>query len=241
MNDALDSKTARTTPVPGLPLLGNGDRLTQSEFLRRYSAMPQLHDAELIEGTVYMPSPVTHEFHGAPHFDLITWLGFYRTHTPGVRGGDNGTLRLDLLNAPQPDAYLIIEPNYGGQVRIDTDGYIVGAPELVAEVAASSAAIDLHGKLAAYQRNGVREYVVWRVFDRAIDWFIARGGRFEALALRESGRLESESLPGLWLDPAAMIAGDMLGVERAARLGIESPEHAAFAERLREDVARTQP
>jgi Uma2 family endonuclease len=241
------SATSETaTPYVGqpavvpVPPLTNGDQLTQAEFLRRYSAMPHLNDAELIEGTVYMPSPVTHEHHSAPHFDLIGWLCLYRMHTPGIRGGDNGTLRLDLKNAPQPDAYLIVESSHGGQVRIDADGFIVGAPELVAEVAATSAAIDLHGKLAAYQRNGVREYLVWRVFDRAIDWFVAREGVFERMVPRAGGPLQSEVLPGLWLEPAALIAGDMLAVERTVRAGVESPEHATFVDRLRKRAAETR-
>jgi hypothetical protein len=226
-------------PVP--PPLTNGDSLTQAEFLRRYEAMPRLHDAELVEGVVYMPSPVSHQHHGAPHFALITWLGLYQSFTPGVDGGDNGTLRLDNLNAPQPDAYLIVLPGHGGQVRIDADGYITGAPELVAEVSASSAAIDLHGKLAAYLRNGVREYVVWRVFDRAIDWFVSREGHFERLVPKEGGRLESEILPGLWLAPAALIGGDRPAVIRTVQQGLATPEHAAFVERLRQQATQTRP
>jgi Uma2 family endonuclease len=242
---ATDTATAETgelsVATPALPPLVNGDHLTQAEFLRRYEAMPHVHKAELVEGVVYMPSPVSHGHHSAPHFDLIGWLSFYRAYTPGVQGGDNGTLLLDDLNAPQPDAYLIILPSHGGQVRIDADDYITGAPELVAEVAASSAAIDLHGKFAAYLRNGVREYIVWRVFDRAIDWFVAREGRFDRLPPGEGGRLESQVLPGLWLDPAALIRGDLLTVTQTVQKGTSTPEHAAFVERLRQRAAQTQP
>src|SRR5262245_6655339 len=88
-----------------IPPLQNGDRLTSAEFERRYDAMPNLKKAELIEGVVYMPSPVSFEEHGAPHFDVISWLGMYRMMTPGIRGGDNASLRLDLDNMPQPDAF----------------------------------------------------------------------------------------------------------------------------------------
>jgi Uma2 family endonuclease len=223
-----------------LPPLTNGDHLTQAEFLRRYSAMPDLHNAELVEGVVYTPSPVTHKHHGAPHFALITWLGLYQVHTPGIEGGDNSTLRLDDRNAPQPDSFLVILPTHGGQVRFDADGYIIGAPELVAEVAATSAAIDLNAKKTAYLRNGVREYIVWRVFDRTIDWFVARDGRFDRLSPGEGGRLESRVLPGLWLDPDALIGGDRMSVDRVARQGIATPEHAAFVARLHEHAAKAQ-
>src|SRR3954449_7743746 len=110
-----------TTPsgVPEkIPPLQNGDRLTRAEFERRYDAMPHLKKAELIDGVVYVPPPVTFDDHGGPHFDVIAWLGLYRIATPGVRGGDNATLRLDLGSRPQLDAFLIIMPGHGGQVRI---------------------------------------------------------------------------------------------------------------------------
>src|SRR5262249_3059364 len=147
-----------TVESPQLPLLQNGDRLTREEFERRYDAMPGLKKAELIEGVVYMSSAVRFEQHGAPHFDLIGWLALYRFFTPGVRGGDNSTLRLSLISDPQPDACLLILPTHGGRAQIDADDYITGRLELVAEVAASSASYDLHDKLAAYRRNGIQEY-----------------------------------------------------------------------------------
>ncbi len=108
-----------------IPPLQNGDRLTRAEFERRYDAMPGLHNAQLIEGVVHMPSPVSYRGHCNPHFNLIGWLSLYTIATPGVEGGDNGTLRLDLDNAPQPDAFLIVLPSHGGQARIDAEDYIV--------------------------------------------------------------------------------------------------------------------
>jgi hypothetical protein len=57
--------------------------LTRPEFERRYEAMLHLKKAELIEGVVYMPSPVRHEGHGRQHFTLNWWLGGYIA-TPGV-------------------------------------------------------------------------------------------------------------------------------------------------------------
>ena len=141
--------------------------------------MPHLKKAELIEGVVYVPSPVRQRQYGRPHGRLITWLGQYEAGTLGVEMGDNSTVRLGLDNEPQPDALLLIVPERGGQTRIDADGYIAGAPELVAEVASSSASYGLHAKLHAYRRNGVREYLVWRVLEQEIDWCIRREGRYE--------------------------------------------------------------
>src|SRR5947208_9884841 len=118
-----------------IPPLQNGDRLTRPEFERRYEAMPHVKKAELIEGVVYMPSPVHQGAHSRPHFDVIGWLAMYRMSTPGVDGGDNGSLRLDFDNEPQPDAFLMIEAACGGQAKIDEEDYVAGAPELIAEVA----------------------------------------------------------------------------------------------------------
>ncbi|HUG92893.1 MAG TPA: Uma2 family endonuclease [Planctomycetaceae bacterium] len=213
--------------------LVDGDHLTADEFLRRYEAMPDVNKAELIEGVVHMPSPVTFVDHGGPDFDLMTWLGIYRIHTPGVQGAGNTTIQLDLDNVPQPDAFLRILTECGGQSRV-VGKYLHGGPELTAEIAASSASYDLHEKFNAYRRNGVREYVVWRVWDEAIDWFVLRSGKYEPLPLDSDGCYRSEVFPGLWLDPQALISGDMLRVESVLHRGLADAAHAAFVQELNE-------
>jgi hypothetical protein len=238
--------------IPSIPVLRNGDRLTRAEFERRYDAMPDLKKAELIEGIVYIPSPdfhlprgsdapmsspVSFGRHANPHFNAIAWLGLFCGGTPGIRGGDNGSLRLDLDNMPQPDAFLIILPDHGGQARISADDYIEGAPELVVEIAYSSVSYDLHAKLHVYRRNGVREYVVWRVEDGAIDWYVLREGRFEPLSQNPDGRFRSETFPGLWLDPTALVRGDLAAVFQVVQQGLATPEHAAFIARLQQAAA----
>jgi Uma2 family endonuclease len=212
--------------------LENGDRLTRAEFERRYDAMPQLKKAELIEGEVYMPSPVRYRQHGHPHSRLGNWLTSYETDTPGVEAGDNSSIRLDLDNEAQPDGFLIILPERGGRARISADDYIEGAPELVAEVSSSSVSYDLGKKLNVYRRSGVLEYIVWRVLDRQVDWFVNREGRFELLALPADGILRSTVFPGLWLDPAALVEGEKATVKRILEQGLSSPEHAEFVARL---------
>lgn len=231
-----------TNPLPEpekTPPLQSGDRLTRDEFERRYEAMPEVKKAELIEGVVYMPSPVIHRDHGNPHFNFNGWLFTYAASTPGVEGGDNSSLRLHLESEPQPDGCLIIQPRHGGRVRIDADGYIVGGPELIAEIAASSVNYDLHDKLHAYRRNGVQEYVVWRVYERAIDWFVLRDGDYQPLVRTDGGWYQSGIFPGLWLDSAAMIQGSMVRMLQILQQGLASPEHAAFVARLRQ--AGSQP
>ena len=222
----------RTTTSP-IPPLESGDRLTRAEFERRYEAMPGVKKAELIEGVVYMPAAVRHEGHGRQHSVLAVWLGVYVANTPGVEASDNATVRLDLDNEPQPDLLLRLPESLGGQSRVDADGYIEGPPELVAEIAAGSAAYDLHQKLNVYRRHGVREYVVWRVLDAEIDWFILREGRFDRLAPDAAGIYKSEVFPGLWLDASALLRGDQAVVLDVLNDGLASAEHAEFVERLR--------
>jgi hypothetical protein len=219
-------------PEPRVPPLENGDRLTRAEFERRYNAMPEHVRAELVEGVVFMSSPVRITLHGQPHANLVTCVGLYRFMTPGIIIGDNSTVRLDLDNEPQPDLCLFIDPSRGGQAKIDEEGYINGAPEFVAEVSASTVSLDLGPKLNAYSRNGVREYLVWRVQDAEIDWFILREGRFDRLLPDADGVTRSALFPGLWLDTAALLADDVGRVEAILREGIAHPSHATFAAKL---------
>ena len=225
------------TPVPPtvvvvVPPLEQGDHLTRDEFERRYAATPGVKKAELIEGVVTIASPVRVNHHGSPHADLMTWLGVYRSQTPGVRGADNATIRLDLDNEPQPDATLMIEPSRGGRARISDDDYIEGAPELVAEVASSSVSFDLHAKLRVYRRNGVPEYFVWRVDDRAVDWFVLRQGQYVPQVPDAAGVLRGEAFPGLWLDVPALVRGDLAAVLAALQTGLADVSHADFVARL---------
>jgi Uma2 family endonuclease len=199
--------------------------------------MPEVKKAELIEGVVYMPSPVRYEGHGRQHFTLNWWLGGYIVATPGVGAGDNATVRLDLDNEPQPDVLLRI--TNGGQSRVDEEGFLDGAPELVAEVASSSVAYDLHQKLHTYRRHGVREYIVWRTQDNAIDWFVLREGRYDRLPLDEAGIYKSECFPGLWLDAAAMLRGDLATVLKVLGEGTASQEHANFVRQLEQKTTES--
>jgi hypothetical protein len=92
--------SASTPTIHEQLILESGDRLSRQEFERRYQAMPQIKKAELIEGVVYMASPVRVSRHGQPHSDIMTWLGNYRSATPGVMVCDNTTVRLDAGNEP---------------------------------------------------------------------------------------------------------------------------------------------
>ena len=220
-------------PKPALlPTLENGDRLDRDEFERRYAAMPHVRKAELIEGVVYMAAALRFRSHSQPHGRLITWLGMYESSTPVVELGIEPTVRLDLDNAPQPDAVLMIAEQYGGQARLSEDDYVEGAPELVVEIAASSAAIDLGAKKRAYRRNGIQEYIVWQVFEQKLSWFSLEAGDYVSLPVDADGIIRSRVFPGLWLAVEDLLAGNMARVLAVVQAGLVSPEQSSFVQKL---------
>ncbi|HID51129.1 MAG TPA: Uma2 family endonuclease [Anaerolineae bacterium] len=225
-------KRKRPAPSLGPPPLRSGDRLSRAEFEWRYQAHPEIKKAELIEGVVYVASPIHLQKHADPHFDIIGWLAAYRAATPGVKGSDNATLRLDFENEPQPDALLRLETAVGGRSHVTDDDYLEGAPELIVEIAASSASYDLHDKRRAYGRNGVQEYLVWQTYEQAVVWFALREGVYEPLQPDEKGILRSEIFPGLWLLPKALWENDLAALLAVLQEGLQSPEHAAFVQKL---------
>ena len=212
--------------------LESGLHLTASEFMRRYEASPEINKAELINGIVFPGSPVRADLHGEPHSLSQVWLGHYRIATPGVTAACRATVRLGPDDVPQPDGLLWILAEYGGQTRLDSNGYLVGAPELVVEVAASTASIDAHEKLTSYRRGGVREYVLWRTEDEAVDWWVHEDDDYQPLMAGADGMLKSRVFPGLWLDARALLAGDGAKVLAALQTGLQSAEHAAFLKQL---------
>src|SRR5437667_2054429 len=214
------------------PALQNGDRLRSQEFLRRYEAMPELKKAELIEGIVYMGSPVSAE-HGEADGLIHGWLWTYATHTPGVRFFPNTTVILDADNTPQPDACLCLKPGRGGRTRISSKKYLTGAPELIAEIAASSASLDLNDKMDAYARNGVTEYLVWRTLERRFDWFVLENENYVALRPDSRGMLRSKTFPGLVLDVSALLSMNASKVLAILRRGLASAAHKTFIAALR--------
>lgn len=217
-----------------IPPLENGDHLTCQEFERRYHAMPRLKKAELIEGTVFMPSPLHFEQHAEPHAFVMGWLATYWAATPGVRLADNATLRLDADNEFQPDALLRLPERAGGQSRISQDDYLEGAPELIVEIASTSASHDLHDKRKVYRRNGVREYLVWLVREKRMLWFVLEDGEYQPLEPGTDGLLRSRIFPGLALDVRALLDGDLARVLAALQRSLQTAEHQAFMKVLRQ-------
>jgi Uma2 family endonuclease len=211
------------------PELHNGDRMTQAEFHRIYKQMPEDFKAELVGGIVYVASPLKRR-HGNSHLWLGTLFGFYECRTLGVEGGDNTTILLGEEGEPQPDLYLRILPAYGGQSRNSRDDYVVGAPELLAEVANSSRSIDLNQKRDDYALYGVLEYLVLCVRERRLRWFDLRSD--QELMADSDGIFRIRTFPGLWIHAAALLAKDGALLLATLEQGLATPEHAAFVRRL---------
>ncbi len=201
-----------------LTILENGDRLNRDEFERRYTAS-NIKKAELIEGIVHVASPLRYTPHGKPHSHIITWLGTYQAAIAGLEVGIEPTVRLNQDNEPQPDAVLF---RLGGNAQIDVDGYITGAPELIAEIAASTVSYDLHSKKRTYERSGVKEYIVWRTLDGQIDWFILEDGAYKNLEPDATGIIRSREFAGLWLNVNAILSSDMSTVLKTLQTGLAS-------------------
>jgi Uma2 family endonuclease len=216
--------------------LENGDHLNQKAFHERYCAMPEDFRAELVEGIVLVPSRIKLP-HGRQHAALMGCLYTYKAATQGIDAVDNLTTILGEQSEPQPDAALFILPQFGGRCRI-VDDYLHGAPEWLGEIASSSEAYDLHEKYRDYERAGVLEYVVILVREQAIRGFVLREGRFEPLSPDDEGIYRSPVFPGLWINAIALMRDDAADVLATLQQGLQSPEHAAFVSRLKEQGLR---
>lgn len=222
------------------PPIREGDHLNSEEFLRRWEAMPDLKHAELLDGTVFFtPSPVSVS-HSSAHDRMHGWLWSYSDLTPGCQSGIDCTWKMGADNVPQPDLFLRILPEHGGQSRVE-GAYAAGAPELIVEVSGSSLSRDLGIKLELYRSAGVREYLTVLLQPRQIIWRQLVRGRYREIEPAVEDRvdsggshsplLRSRVFPGLWLDPAALWTSKR-SMRTAIEKGVRSPEHAAFVRRL---------
>ena len=226
------TKKRPAAATDGIPPLERGDHLSRVEFERRYAAMPYVKKAELIEGVVYMPSPVHFIQHGRPHGTVMAWLLNYALATPGLAWADNTSLRLDYDNEFQPDAMLFIEEAHGGTCRISSDDFLEGPPELVVEVSGSSVSFDMNTKLRVYRRNGVQEYLVLLAQEERAVWHVLVEGEYQALEADEQGILRSQVFPGLWLHSEYFWTGDLAGLMAVLNQVLASQEHVDFVATL---------
>ena len=217
------------SPIVRPPGLVTGERMDLEEFLRRWEELPDLKNAELIDGVVYVGSPVSLE-HGSLDTLIHLWLAYYAQASPGCGAGNNSTW-LMLGSAPQPDAYLRILPSHGGQSGNERL-YGAGAPELVVEICVTSTEVDFGPKLALYQRAGVREYITIELFGRRLVWRMLENAAYISQKLPPDGILRSQVFPGLWLDIAAFWADDGPRILETLSAGLSSEDHQQFVQHL---------
>jgi Uma2 family endonuclease len=217
------------SPVVTPPGLVTGEQMSVDEFLRQWEELPDLKNAELIDGVVYVPSPVSRK-HGNLDMRIHWWLAQYAHATSGCEGGSNSTW-LMLGSAPQPDAFLRILPAHGGQSRNEAR-YCAGAPEMAVEICLTSTEVDFGPKLRLYQRAGVREYITIEIFGKRIVWRMLENAVYVSQQVPPDGVLRSQVFPGLWLDVDAFWDDDSAKMLTALNTGLSSEDHQPFVERL---------
>jgi hypothetical protein len=219
----------RETTTPAVPLLRDGDRLSQPEFHRRYEAYPEDVKFELVGGVVHMASPMRGP-HGLFSLKLAVVLGLYEHATPGTEAADGITAILGKESEPQPDLLLRLLPECGGLSRYNDRQYLTGPPEFVAEIAHSTRDLDLNDKHDDYLAAGVQEYLVLCFEEQEIHWF-----HFPSktrLRPDRAGVWKSQVFPGLWIDGPALLAQDLDRLITTVRRGLATAKHAAFVRRL---------
>lgn len=229
MTEAFVSSTVAVQQFAVPEPLVSGQRLTLNEFMSRWDAQPDLKNAELIEGIVHVPSPVSVD-HANPDRSAIVWLGTYSYFTPGSHCLNNNTWIMDG-SSTQPDVCLRILPEYGGR-SIVSNNYLVGAPELIVEISGASAALDLGPKLKLYERMGVQEYITFELAKRQITWRILEKGTYTIQKHGTDGIFRSAVFPGLWLDNTAFCADDGQKVLSTLQVGLNSVDHQQFITEL---------
>lgn len=204
--------------------------MSREEFIARWEQMPEVKNAELIDGVVYMPSPVSF-IHGSFDAPFHLLIGYYTAETPGCDWLPNTTW-LMLESAPQPDISLYIRPEAGGRTG-EVKDLIAGAPELAIEITKSSRTYDLGPKLALYQRAEVQDYVAALIEEQRIEWRILEQGSYVLRPPDVDGIFRSRAFPGLWVDSAALWKRDSKRLLAVLQEGLQSEEHARFVETLK--------
>lgn len=200
------------------------------EFLERWMQAPELKFAELIDGVVYMPSPVS-----SPHgvFDNLAQVAFGNfTLLSGICTAQTNATWLMGGSAPQPDLALFLKPEYGGKMKIAPGELASGIPELIVEVCRSSRSYDLGPKLALYERAGVPEYLAILIEEKRFEWRILMQDRYQLLHAAE-GIFRSHIFSGLWIDELAFWRADGTRLLAVLAEGLKSPEFLDFKRRIK--------
>ena len=244
--DALPPGVAPGTP--GGYGLFHGMFMRNPEYHTLYEQTPPGFRAELIEWRVYINRDHRGRAGGdlwdEPHGDIVGtkyrhaskqllldwWLGEYAANTPGVDPLSTPTVRMPDGSEPEPDAVLrrISAEELAAEAE-DHDGWVTYLPALAAEVSDSTRTRDAGPRRRDYERNGVAEYLMIDLPGRRVRWFARDdAGAYAEMPPGDDGLLKSRAFPGLWLDPAALLAGDRAALKTALAAGLATDEHAAY-------------
>jgi len=69
------------------------------------------------------------------------------------------------------------------------------------------------------------------LIEGVVDWFALEGTQYVPVPA-EDGVVRSRVFPGFWLDPSALIRGDMVTAAAVLQRGIASAEHVEFVKML---------
>ena len=186
-------------------------------------------NADLVGGVVHLWIRVTVS-HGQMSATLNGGIGLSRVGLTGIHGGVRTTTVLGDDSEVQPDATLRFP--IGGTSAVNDDDYLVGCPELVCDVVDTADAHALTARRADDERYGATEVVMVTVREPRVLWLVGEGDRLTERSPDADGVYRSGVFPGLWLDPAALLAEDMQRLLDVLRQGLATPEHAAFAASL---------
>jgi len=231
-----ESTFRQANPVAGW--LENGDRRSQADFRHLRLSCHDGEDFELIWGEVFRTTPCV-----ARDPDVLPLLAGvfrpYRDATRGIALERHPTTILGVDTEVRPVLLLLYSSAAGGSSRYDEEGNVTGPPEMVVEVANSTRSLEMHAKLWAYRESGVREYLVLCVEEREIHWSHFPSKR--ELKPDKAGVWKSRVFPGLWVDGPALFDEDAAKLVETVRLGLASPQHAAFVRRLEARKRRAAP
>ena len=184
-----------------------------------------------------MPSPVRNSHNEATSL-VVWWLVTYTASTPGGRVAARTARAPGFGQRGPPDALLRLVADSRWRYAHMSRGepYRRPAPELVAGWRSVALRYDVRVKRRIYRRNGVREYLIWRVEDRVIDWFYLTRMTTSPCRLIRKGSCEA-AFPGLWLAVQALLEGDLATVLAALQNGLQSAGHIAFVKQLQQELS----
>jgi Uma2 family endonuclease len=195
-----------------------GQRLSQTEFHRRYEAMQTDDTFELVNGVVYLKPRNSY-----PHARLIFFLGGLLTEFELVTPAADGLLNVTLIVSPtcevQLDLVLRLQPEFGGK-SCAVDGFLCGGAELLIEIADKPSPLDVRLKPKEFGRSEIGEYLFLGLRDQEARHFSAKNG-WDETRMRDD-IWKSATFPGLWLDLTAVFAHDSRKAQQTLKRGLQA-------------------